>query len=327
MLSLAAPRQIGAVHTAGRRLHQMIREEVIVSLKVKPLHPLFVAEVTDLDLRLPARPGERDAIERVMDEYAVSVLRDQMIDDEQQIRFTRLYGDLEVQPEVRSKVIVETDNPRIRHREIFDVSNLDQAGRVLPRNDDRRSYALGNQLWHTDSSFRQLSATYSMLSARVVPPVGGDTEFIDTRAVYDALPQAMKTRIEGLVAEHSIWRSRSLYGGYQPTAEELRVRPPAQHPLVRRHPGSGRKALYIARHISLIVGWPVADGQALIDELIAFATRPQFVYTHKWRVGDLVIWDNRCTMHRATPFDDMGLPRDMRRTTVRETLAVAAEIG
>ena len=168
-----------AVYTTGRRLHQMIREEVIVSLKVKPLHPLFVAEVTDLDLRLPARPGERDAIERVMDEYAVSVLRDQMIDDEQQIRFTRLYGDLEVQPEVRSKVIVETDNPRIRHQEIFDVSNLDQAGRVLPRNDDRRSYALGNQLWHTDSSFRQLSATYSMLSARVVPPVGGDTEFID----------------------------------------------------------------------------------------------------------------------------------------------------
>jgi alpha-ketoglutarate-dependent 2,4-dichlorophenoxyacetate dioxygenase len=294
-----------------------------MSLKVNQLHPLFFAEVTGLDLRLPPAPDLRETIERIMDEYAVSVLRDQVIDDEQQIRFTRLYGDLELRPDVRSSAVAETDNPRVRHKEIFDVSNLDQAGRVLPPDDDRRSYSLGNQLWHTDSSFRQLSATYSMLSARIVSPVGADTEFVDTRAAYDALPEAMKTRIEGLVAEHSIWESRSRSGGYRPTAEELRVRPPAQHPLVRRHPGSGRKALYIANHISHIIGWPADEGRALIDELIDFATRPKFVYAHKWRVGDLVIWDNRCTMHRATPFDDMGLVRDLRRTTVREKAAAA----
>jgi alpha-ketoglutarate-dependent 2,4-dichlorophenoxyacetate dioxygenase len=293
-----------------------------VSLTVKQLHPLFAAEVTGIDLHLLTDPDLPKAVERVMDGYAVSVLRRQMIDDEQQVRFTRLYGDLEVQPDVRSTVIAETESPRIRHREIFDVSNLDQAGRVLPPGDDRRSYALGNQLWHTDSSFRQLSATYSMLSARIIPPVGGDTEFVDTRAVYDALPEVTKNRIEDLVAEHSIWHSRSLYGGYQPSPDEIRARPPARHQLVRRHSGSGRKALYIARHISHIVGWPMAEGQALIDELIDFATQPEFVYSHKWRVGDLVIWDNRCTMHRATPFDDMGLPRDMRRTTVREKVAV-----
>lgn len=287
--------------------------------QINQMHPLFAVEVFGLDARTP------DAalcaqVQAIMDVHAVAVLRDQVLDDARQIAFSRCFGELEVRPAVRTSVTEHIANPRVQHAEIFDVSNLDQAGRVLPPDDDRRSYALGNQLWHTDSSFRQLSATWSLLSARIVSPVGADTEFVDTRAAYDALPATMQARIAGLVAEHSIWHSRAARGGYQPSAEELRARPPARHPLVRTHPGSGRKALYIAMHASHIVGWPEDEGRALLDELIAFSTQPQFVYAHKWRVGDLVIWDNRCTMHRATPFDDLGLVRDMRRTTVREAM-------
>ncbi len=212
---------------------------------------------------------------------------------------------------------------RIQLREIFDVSNLDARGNMLPADDERRNYSRGNRLWHTDSSFRQVSATYSMLSARTVPQDGADTEFADMRAAYDALPETMKRRIDGLVAEHSIWVSRRSVG-YVPNDEERRQRPPAHHPLVRVHPGSGRKTLYIAAHIDHIIGWPEDEGRALRDELIEFATQSRFVHIHKWQTGDLVIWDNRCTMHRATPFADVANPRDMRRTTVREAVTVPA---
>jgi alpha-ketoglutarate-dependent 2,4-dichlorophenoxyacetate dioxygenase len=155
-----------------------------------------------------------------------------------------------------------------------------------------------------------------MLHARVIPPAGGDTEFADTRAAYDALPEAIKQRLNGLVAEHSLWHSRAKLGGYVPTEDERNALPSARHPLVRRHPGSGRSALYIGSHVSHIVGMPIGEGQALLAELIAFATQPQFVYRHRWQVGDLVIWDNRCTMHRATPFEATDHVRDMRRTTI-----------
>ena len=158
-----------------------------------------------------------------------------------------------------------------------------------------------------------------MLHAKAIPPAGGDTEFADTRAAYDALPDAMKSRLEGLVAEHSLWHSRSKFGGYAPTEEERKSYPSARHKVVRRHPGSGRNALYIAAHASHIVGMPVEEGQALLHGLMEFATQPQFVYCHKWQVGDLVIWDNRCTMHRATPFEATGHVRDMRRTTIIDT--------
>ena len=160
---------------------------------------------------------------------------------------------------------------------------------------------------------------FALLHARVIPPDGGDTDFADTRAAYDALPETMKARLEGLVAEHSIWHSRAQLGGYTPTEEERKARPPAHHPVVRRHPGSGRKALYIASHASHILGWPQDEGRALLRELLDFATRPQFVYSHKWRLRDLVIWDNRCTLHRATPFASASQIRDLRRTTVIDT--------
>jgi alpha-ketoglutarate-dependent 2,4-dichlorophenoxyacetate dioxygenase len=256
-----------------------------------------------------------------MDEHAVCVLPDQCLEDKQQIAFSQLYGPLEVSPPVQAKSGTAQFNTRVQHREIFDVSNLDENGAILVENDARSAYRLGNQLWHTDSSFRQRSAAWSMLHARVIPPAGGDTEFADTRAAYDALPEAMKTKIEGLIAEHSIWHSRANLGGYTPTEEDRKLRPPARHRVVRRHPGSRRNALYIASHASHIIGMPLEEGRMLLRELIEFATQPRFVYRHKWRIGDLVIWDNRCTMHRATPFEATGHVRDMRRTTIIDTRA------
>ena len=174
-----------------------------------------------------------------MDEHAVCVLPGQRLDDDKQIAFASLYGPLEVSPPVHSKDGGPAANFRIQNRHIFDVSNLDEQGRILPLDDQRRAYRQGNELWHTDSSFRQKSATWSMLHARVIPPDGADTQFADTRAAYDALPEATKAKLEGLIAEHSIWHSRAQYGGYTPTEEEIKARPPARHPLVRRHPGLG----------------------------------------------------------------------------------------
>lgn len=285
-----------------------------MKLAVTPLHPLFGAKITGIDLNKPVDEDTRAAIGRAMDTYAVCLLPGQSIDDEAQVAFSRLYGPLEVSPHIGRKS--GALNARIRCREIFDVSNLDEDGNILREENLRSSFQRGNQLWHTDSSFRQEAATWSLLHARVVPPAGGDTEFVDTRVAYDALPDAMKRKIDGLVVEHSLWHSRAKLGGYTPTEEERRKLPPARHKLVRRHPGSGRNTLYIASHASGIVGMPVEEGQALLNELIEFATQPQFVYCHKWQVGDLVIWDNRCTMHRATPFEATDHVRDMRRTTI-----------
>ncbi len=290
-------------------------------LSVKPLHPLFAAEVTGLDLRRPASPSQAREFVAAMDRCGVAVLPEQVIDDEQQVAFARHFGELEIRPIQRGRNRYPGADERIRHHEIFDVSNLDPYGNMLAPDDERRSYSLANRLWHTDSSFRQVSATYSMLSARVIPPSDADTEFADMRAAYDALPQAMKARLEGLTAYHSIWHSREKLGGYQPNEEEREARPGAFHPVVRRHP-SGRTTLYLASHASEIVDMEQEEARALLAELIAFATEPRFVYRHKWRAGDLVVWDNRCTMHRATPFEDTAHVRDMRRTTVRDTEAV-----
>ena len=292
-----------------------------MTISVKPLHPLFAAELTGVDLAAGIDPSARDAIERAMDQHGVCVLPDQRLDDETQAAFASLYGPLEVSPPVHSKDGGPAATFRIQNRHIFDVSNLDEQGRILSLDDQRRAYRQGNELWHTDSSFRQKSATWSMLHGRIVPPAGADTQFVDTRAAYDALPDTMKAKLEGLIAEHSIWHSRAKLGGYTPTEDERKARPPARHPLVRRHPGSGRNALYIASHASHIIGWPEHEGRALIDELVAFATQPRFVYAHQWRRGDLVIWDNRCTMHRATPFESSTHVRDMRRATIIDTTA------
>ena len=280
-----------------------------MNLTIKPLHPLFAAEITGVDLNRPVDAQTLAALVQAFDRHAVAVFPGQFIGNEAQMAFSRLFGPLELMPLVPGKP------PRLPHRELFDVSNLDEQGRITPETDERRIYNLGNLLWHTDGSFRKVAARYSLLSAHAVPPAGADTEFADMRAAWDALPQALKTRIDGRIAEHSIWTSRAKLGGYRPTPQELKARPPARHPLVRTHPGSKRKTLYIADHVSHIVGMPIEEGQALLRELMQFATQPQFVYAHRWTAGDIVLWDNRCTMHRATPFDDTGHMRDMRRTT------------
>jgi alpha-ketoglutarate-dependent 2,4-dichlorophenoxyacetate dioxygenase len=290
-----------------------------MDLAIRPLHPLFVAEVRGADLSRDIDVATQRAIEHAMDEYAVCVLPQQKLDDERQIAFSRRYGPLENATAVKAQRKAGVIGTRIRHPEIFDVSNLDENGTIMAANDDRWVYRQANELWHSDSTFRQKSSTWSLLHARIVPPSGGDTYFADTRAAYDALPEAMKQKLGGLVAEHSIWYSRAQRGGYVPSDEERAARPPAQHPLVRRHPGSGRKALFIASHASHIIGWPREDGRALLDELMAFATQPRFVYVHKWRVGDLVIWDNRCTMHRASPFPSNDHKRELHRTTIVDT--------
>jgi alpha-ketoglutarate-dependent 2,4-dichlorophenoxyacetate dioxygenase len=288
-----------------------------MKLVVRPVHPLFAAKITHVDLGKRIDDDLQRAIERAMDEHAVCVLPDQTLEDEQQVAFSRFYGPLEVSPGIgRKPEAAAPPHARIRHKEIFDISNLDQNGDILGEDNPRSYFMRGNQLWHTDSSFRQESAMWSMLHAKAVPPAGGDTEFADTRAAYDALPDATKRRLDGLIAEHSLWHSRAKLGGYAPTAAEAKAYPPAQHKLVRRHPGSGRNALYIAAHASHIIGMPVEEGQALLEELMAFATQPRFVYRHQWRVGDLVIWDNRCTMHRATPYETTDHVRDLRRTTI-----------
>jgi alpha-ketoglutarate-dependent 2,4-dichlorophenoxyacetate dioxygenase len=290
-----------------------------MNLAIKPLHPLFAAELRDVDLAGDIDLPMQQAIEQAMDRYAVCVLPGQRLDDERQIAFSLRYGPLENASAVKAQRKAGVMGTRIRHPEIFDVSNLDEHGNMLPADDERWRYRLANELWHSDSSFRQRPSTWSLLHARIVPPSGGETCFADTRAAYDALPEAMKAKLAGLVAEHSIWHSRGQRGGYVPSEEERAARPPAQHRLVRRHPGSRRNALFIASHASHIVGWPREEGRALLDELMAFATQPCFVYVHQWRVGDLVIWDNRCTLHRASPFASNEHKRELHRTTIIDT--------
>lgn len=294
------------------------------ALSARPLHPLFAAEMAGVDLRLPIGAATIAPIIRALDEYAVCVYRhDAPLTNEQHIAFSSLLGPIE------RKLILKLAGatPRLPFPEIIDQSNLDQNGEIYREDDRRLIYKRANRLWHTDVSFHPVRATYSLLSAHVVPPGGADTEFADMRAAYDALPEAMKAKLEGVVAEHSYWYSRVLAGGPEPSEAERRTRPPARHPLVHRHAGSGRKVLYLASHASHIIGWPIAEGRALIRELTEFATQKRFVFRHQWRVGDVVIWDNLATMHRATPFDDTMHRRDMRRTTCREgTLQLEATL-
>jgi alpha-ketoglutarate-dependent 2,4-dichlorophenoxyacetate dioxygenase len=286
-----------------------------------PLHPLFAAEFSGVQASGSLDRATVSEIVALMDRYAVGVFRHpQPVPDEQHIAFSRLLGPMQLTP----ILTVKTTGRKEREvpPEIIDQGNLDQDGNIFPENDKRLLYKRANQLWHTDVSFHPVRATYSLLSAHVVPPGGADTEFADMRAAWDALPETMKRKVSTLEAEHSYWYSRVVAGGPEPSDEERQSRPPARHPLVHVHPGSKRKTLYLASHASHIVGWPEDEGRALLRELMEFATKPQFVYRHVWRVGDVVAWDNLATMHRATPFDDTTHRRDMRRTTVREAEVV-----
>ena len=285
-------------------------------LTVAPLHPLLGAEVLGIDLRRRVENSDLAEFIRAMDAHAVCVIRHETpLTNEQHIAFSMALGPIERRSILK---IAGADALRIPHHEIIDQSNLSADGEIFRDGDRTLGFKRANRLWHTDMSFHPVRATYSALSAHEVPPGGADTEFADMRAAYDALPEETKTRIADLSAEHSYWYSRVKGGGPEPTAEERRSRSPARHKLVHVHPTSNRRALYLASHASHIVGWPVEDGRELLDELMEHATKPQFVFRHRWRVGDVVIWDNLATMHRATPFDDTTHRRDMRRTTCRE---------
>jgi alpha-ketoglutarate-dependent 2,4-dichlorophenoxyacetate dioxygenase len=279
-------------------------------MNVAPLHPTFAAEVSGARLQ----DIDPAAFRALMDRYAVLVIRNERPPtNEEHLAFSRRLGTLQ---QMKMLTMLAKSKSRLPYLELVDVGNLDENGAILPDDDRRRLYNKGNLLWHTDVSFDANRATYSLLAAHQVPPGGAPTEFADMRAAYDALSRETKERIQNLVVEHSVWHSRALAGFSEVSEEERATRPPSQHRLV--HVRGGREALYLASHASHIVGWPVEEGRKLLAELTAHATRPQFVYRHPWRLGDLVAWDNLATMHRGTPFEDARHPRDMRRTTVLE---------
>jgi len=288
-----------------------------------PIGPEFVAEVTGIDLSAPPGPESAAAIHAAMDRYAVLVLHHQPLSDEEQIAFTKCLGKIELNT---ANNVTRLDQRRLSI-EMSDISNLDQQGRMLARDDRRRAFNLGNQLWHSDSSFKAVSAKYSLLSARVVPSTGGNTEFADMRAAYDALDPDTKAEIEDLTTEHSLLFSRGQLGFTDFTAEERAKFAPVRHRLVRTNPATGRKSLFLSAHIGGIIGWGVPEALAFVRDLVEHATQRQFVYAHTWRQYDLVIWDNRQTMHRARRYRDTGEVRDLRRTTLQGDGPTAAQVA
>lgn len=291
---------------------------------VTPLHPTLGAEIA-IDLRRPVSDEGYADIVAAINKHGVLVFRhDGPLTDEQQLAFGRGLGPLQQLTMIR---MLAGNRARLKYPELIDVSNLDEDGNIRGADDRGRKYGDGNMLWHTDTSFDENRGVYSVLSARIIPPAdgkgGGDTLFASMYAAYDALSDDMKTRLDGLVAEHSVWYSRALGGLTNITEQERASRPPSQHLLVHVHPVSGRKCLYLASHISHLVGLPEDESAAILAELRDHATQPEFVYRHVWRDGDVVMWDNLATMHRATEFDSFAHVRDMRRVTVleRETAA------
>ena len=278
---------------------------------MRQIGPCFAAEVDGVDMTKPLSSAEVEAIHAGMDRYAVLVFHGQMIDDEQQLAFTRSLGDIEHAIGTSLRGPQELRLPTT----FADVSNLDKDNAVFARDDRRRLFAIGNRLWHSDSSFKAVPAKYSLLHARSIPSKGGNTEFAYMPGAYDALDAETKAEIEDLVCEHSQIYSRQQLGFTDFTDEERGRFKPVLQRLVRTHPTTGRKSLYLSSHAGGIVGWPVPEARAFLRDLNEHATQREFVYAHRWRVGDLVMWDNRQTMHRARPFP-VHEPRDMRRTTL-----------
>jgi alpha-ketoglutarate-dependent 2,4-dichlorophenoxyacetate dioxygenase len=284
-----------------------------MTITVYPVTPSFAAEIGDVDLPEQVAPADLQAIKEAFTQYAVLIFPNQLLSQDQHLDFARHFGPLETTIGVYRK-----DAPLRLRKEFADVSNLNHDNEVWGKESRLRLFQLGNRLWHTDSSFKRLPALASLLYARSIPPIGGHTEFADERAAYDELPEETKLRLNCLVAEHSIFNSRARLGFTNFSDEERREMPLVPQVVVRTIPESGRKSLYLASHAGRIFGMPENEGRALIDQLIGHATQRQFVYTHRWRVNDLIMWDNRCTMHRGTEFDDLRWKRDVQRATVSD---------
>jgi alpha-ketoglutarate-dependent 2,4-dichlorophenoxyacetate dioxygenase len=280
-----------------------------MGILVTPVQGDFVARLTGLDLSKPLDDGDLGQVRDAFNRYAVVVFPEQILTDDQQIAFSERFGPLEVS--IRKDRQRRIENPRIS-----DISNVDDRDRVFHPDDERAIYNAGNRLWHSDSSFKRVPAMASLLSGREVPPEGGETEYADLRGAWDALPADRQHGLEALVAEHSFVYSRGLIGYDQFTDAERAAVPPVQQAVVRTHPATGRKSLYLGSHASHIIGRPVEEGRALLRDLLEFATQPQFVYRHVWRQLDLVMWDNRCALHRGRPWDERRHRRVMHRTTV-----------
>jgi alpha-ketoglutarate-dependent 2,4-dichlorophenoxyacetate dioxygenase len=291
----------------------------MIPISVTPLHPVFVGQVTGVDLREPLGAPDVTAIDNAINQHGVLVFPGQPVTDEQQMAFSRRFGDLETTVKIYRKDYVPRLNPHVS-----DVSNLDQNSNIRQKNDRLRLNGLGNRLWHSDSSFKRVPARFSLLSARVIPSEGGETQFADMRAAWDALPDRMKARLEGLICEHTQLFSRAKIA-FTDWSEEERVKmAPVPQVLVRTHPGSHRKSLFLSSHAGRIRGMEEPEARVLLMDLMEHATQREFVYTHRWTVGDLVMWDNRCTMHRAREYDDTQV-RDMHRTTVSDGAPTVAE--
>ncbi len=282
-----------------------------MAISIEQVGPTFAGRVSGIDASRPLDAAEVAAVEAGLDRYAVLVFPGQDITDEQQVAFTEYFGPLE---DTAGGNVTKRDDLRLSPK-LADVSNLDRDGKPLGRDDRRRMFNLGNQLWHSDSSFRATPAKYSILSGRRVQQGSGNTEFADMRAAYDALDEATKREVEDLVCEHSLIYSRGTLGFTELSAEERQMFTPVQQRLVRTHPVTGRRSLFLSSHIGTILGWPMPEARAFIRDLVEHATAPGFVYVHRWQPFDLVIWDNRQTMHRVRRFDANEV-RDMRRTTV-----------
>lgn len=285
-----------------------------MKLQTRPLGRYFAAEIRAPAFHQPPTDEEASAIEEAMARFAVVALRNQEISDEEQIAFSRAFGPLELPPNLGIRKLDTLG--RIRP-ELYDVSNLDKQGNIEAQDSSKRHFGKANELFHSDSSFNSLPTKWSLLSARLLPSGGGYTDFIDMRMVYAALDEDTKGEIDGLSAEHSLQHSRERAGFMDMTESMKQMTPPVAHPLVRTA-ADGRKTLYISAHASHIIGQPVDRGRRLLERLYSFACQDRFIYRHHWQKADLLLWDNRCTMHRAVPFDDLNEKRDMRRTTINE---------
>jgi len=289
-------------------------------IAIRQVHPVFVGEVSGVDLTRPLTKEEVAAIEAGMDRYAVLVFHDQNITDDQQMDFSLNFGAIE---NAKGGNITKDHEYRLK-KCMVDVSNLDKEGKPLARDDRRRMFNLGNRLWHSDSSFRAIPAKYSLLSARTVANEGGNTEFADMRNAYDTLDDKTRALVDDMVCEHSLMYSRGSMGFTELTEDERAMMKPVRQRLVRTHPVSGRKSLYLSSHAGNIVGWLVPESRDLLRDLNEHATQRENVYIHRWRQYDLVMWDNRQTMHRVRRFDETK-PRDMRRTTIAGDAMTAAQ--